>query len=109
MKQGDIVLVPFPFSDLSSIKTRPALVISNQHLKGEDVILIGLTSQRGGKYSIALENSDLEEGELPLRSFIRYHKVVSLKKSIVRRQVCTISPSKRKEVLKALGSLLEVK
>lgn len=109
MKQGDIVLVPFPFSDLTSIKTRPAVVISNRHLKGEDVILAGLTSQRGGKYSISLESTDLKEGELPLKSFIRYNKVVSLKKSIVRRQVGTISPSKKKEVMKALHSLLEVK
>lgn len=40
--KGDIVIVPFPFSDLSSSKKRPAMVISD--LKGDDIILCQITS-----------------------------------------------------------------
>ena len=40
MKAGDIVLVPFPFTDLSSTKIRPALVVSNDQVQGEDIIQI---------------------------------------------------------------------
>ena len=41
--KGDVVIVPFPFSDLTQSKRRPALVISN--LKGNDIILCQITSQ----------------------------------------------------------------
>ncbi|TET61184.1 MAG: hypothetical protein E3J52_01960 [Promethearchaeota archaeon] len=39
--KGDVVIVPFPFSDLTKSKRRPALVISN--LKGDDIILCQIT------------------------------------------------------------------
>ena len=41
--KGDVVVVPFPFSDLSQAKRRPALVISV--LEGDDLILCQITSQ----------------------------------------------------------------
>jgi len=41
--KGDVVVLPFPFSDLTQAKRRPALVISE--LKGDDVILCQITSQ----------------------------------------------------------------
>ena len=46
-RRGDIVLVPFPFTDLSATKKRPALVVSpdkfNEH--AQDVVLVAITSQ----------------------------------------------------------------
>lgn len=51
--KGDVVVLPFPFSDLSSSKKRPALVIAN--LKGDDLILTQITSQtKKDSYSIEL-------------------------------------------------------
>jgi mRNA interferase MazF len=45
--QGDVVLVPFPFSDLSAIKQRPALVISPERLNEArpDLVVLAITSQ----------------------------------------------------------------
>jgi mRNA interferase MazF len=42
--KGDIVVIPFPFSDLSGSKKRPALVLAN--LQGDDIILCQITSQQ---------------------------------------------------------------
>ena len=51
--KGSIVIVPFPFSDLSNSKRRPALVLAN--LKGDDLILCQITSQAfNDDYSIIL-------------------------------------------------------
>ena len=46
-KRGDVVLVPFPFTDLSSAKHRPALVISADALNSmrDDVLVAAITSQ----------------------------------------------------------------
>ncbi len=48
-KRGDIVLVPFPFTDLSSSKRRPALVVSPDwfNSSNQDLVLVGITSQIG--------------------------------------------------------------
>ena len=45
-KRGEIVLIPVPFSDLSSVKKRPVLVISNMahNMKNNDIIVVAITS-----------------------------------------------------------------
>ena len=49
--KGDVVVVPYPFSDFSAVKRRPALVIAE--LTGDDVILSQITSHRvGDAYAI---------------------------------------------------------
>lgn len=55
--KGDIVVVPFPFSDLTSAKRRPALVIAE--LEGDDLILCQITSQQiRDRYAILIDDSD---------------------------------------------------
>jgi mRNA interferase MazF len=46
-KRGDIILVMFPFTDLSSAKQRPALVVSSDALNAasDDVLVAAITSQ----------------------------------------------------------------
>jgi mRNA interferase MazF len=61
--RGDVVVVPFPFSDLTQAKRRPALVVAT--LTGDDVILCQVTSQSvRDQYSIPLTSSDFEFGSL---------------------------------------------
>ena len=56
--KGDIVVVPFPFSDLSQSKRRPALVIAA--LDGDDLILCQITSQTvNDKYALTLDEKGL--------------------------------------------------
>lgn len=105
LKQGTIVLVPFPFSDLSSVKTRPALVISNSFLKGDDVILLAITSQKNDFHEVKITNNDLESGNLPIISYVRTNKVVSLQKSIIRKVVARVAKPKLSNILKDFGEL----
>jgi len=61
--KGDVVVIPFPFSDLTQTKRRPALVISA--LEGDDVILCQITSRTiRDNYAIPLEDKDFKTGEL---------------------------------------------
>lgn len=66
-RRGDIVLVSFPFTDLSSSKRRPALVISPDGFndQSQDVVLVAITSQTSADNAIALRPDDSIDGELP--------------------------------------------
>ncbi len=68
--KGDVVVIPFPFSDLTQTKRRPALVISA--LEGDDVILCQITSRTiRDNYAILLEDKDFKTGELKQSSNVR--------------------------------------
>jgi mRNA interferase MazF len=69
-RRGDIVLVSFPFTDLTFAKRRPALVVSPDIFNeiNEDLILLAVTSQLSPfPHSIPVLPGDCEEGALPQR------------------------------------------
>ena len=67
--KGDIVVVPFPFSDLSTFKRRPAFVLAQ--LPGPDIILCQITSkQKEDGFAVELKISDFKSGGLNLTSYI---------------------------------------
>ena len=85
-KKGDIVIIGFPFSDLSSTKKRPALVISNTTVNNTgDYLMVQITSRiRKDSLSLPIEKSDFVNGkELPLQSCIRLHKIFLLNESLI--------------------------
>lgn len=68
VKQRDIILIKFPFYDLTGAKVRPALVISNDKYNSSklDAIVLAITSNVSGvQYKVFIENKDLESGNLP--------------------------------------------
>lgn len=86
--QGDVVLIPVPFSDLKQHKQRPVLIIStdNYNQSNEDIVVVEITSKlKRLDYSIIIEPKDLIEGVLKLISEIRVDKIYTLSKSIVRK------------------------
>ncbi|MBI2106070.1 type II toxin-antitoxin system PemK/MazF family toxin [Candidatus Woesearchaeota archaeon] len=105
--KGEIVVLPFPFSDLSASKKRPALVISV--LEGEDIILCQITSRasRKDKYSIELSKKDFKKGGLPVESIIRPNRIFTADKSIVLNKAGLIQDKKLKEVQYKLVEIIK--
>lgn len=95
MTKGDIVLVPFPFTDLSSKKRRPALVLLSGDL---DIVLAFITTKLfyEEEFSIVVESSD--ETGLKKQSLIRLDKLVTLDKELVIGRLGKIPDSKLSEV-----------
>jgi mRNA interferase MazF len=82
--QREVVLVPFPYSDLSSAKRRPVLIVSNNEFNDQfqDVLVCVITSNLFvDEYSVKLENKDLEIGILPESSIVKTHKLFTIEKS----------------------------
>ena len=80
-KQGDILLIPIPFTDLSSQKRRPVIVISNDQYnrKTSDVMVVAVTSNpQVTDYSLSITSSDLIEGTLNRPGKIRVDKDLHL-------------------------------
>ena len=87
--KGDVVVIPFPFSDLSGSKRRPAMVLAD--LPGSDIILCQITSRyRKDKYAIGLSQTDFETGELPVQSYIRISRIFTADKNIILRKAGTV-------------------
>ena len=103
-RRGDIVLVPFPFTDLSSTKKRPALVVSpdkfNEH--AQDVVLVAITSQPSDSHVVSLDEHDDVDGKLPLTSFVKVSKLFTTHPTLVLKKVCAIKPARLNVVLKEL-------
>lgn len=96
--KGDVVVVPFPFSDLSQSKRRPALVIAN--LQGDDLILCQITSQSFSDiYAISLSNHDFQKGSLKKQSNIRPNRIFTADIHIILYKVGKLKENKISEVI----------
>jgi mRNA interferase MazF len=103
--KGDVIVLPFPFSDLSNAKKRPALVVAN--LKGDDLILAQITSnKKSDDYSINLKKEDFQKGQLGLTSNIRPNRLFTADKSLFLYKAGMIKKTKITKVEKELIKIL---
>ena len=104
--KGDIVVIPFPFSDLSGSKRRPALVIAD--LDGDDVILCQITSVvRNDNYAVPIDDADYESGMLPVKSFVRPNKIFTADRHLVLYSPCQLKSEKVRAITDAIIDMLE--
>ena len=104
--RGDVAVVPFPFSDLSSVKKRPALVLFV--LSDDDIVLCQVTSKdKGDKLAIELGIDDFLEGGLTRVSYIRPSRIFTAEKSIIQYKAGSIKKEKSDQVKDLIVSLLD--
>lgn len=100
-KRGDIVLVSFPFTDLSSSKRRPALVVSpdafNERM--QDLVLAAITSQLTDDRLFTIEADDCVDGTLPQTSLVKPTKLFTIHSTLVLKKICALRTEKLQAVL----------
>ena len=102
---GDIVLVPFPFTNMSQIKPRPVLILSNTayNKSSFDFVCCGITSNLNNKDdSILLDSKDMENGTIPKKSRIKISKIFTLEKTLVIKKIGRVDS----KILKSVNSYL---
>jgi mRNA interferase MazF len=102
---GDVVLIPFPYSDLSQAKRRPALIIADVGMG--DFVLCQITSRPcADRLAIPLLESDFAEGGLKRESFLRIGKLFTANVSIITGVAGRLKSVKMSEVLDVLVDIL---
>jgi mRNA interferase MazF len=111
-RQRDIVLVPFPFSDLSSQKVRPVLILSNDayNQQSADVVVCGLTTNlRPASYSVIVDVTDVEQpGTLRHKSKIKADAIASLEQSLLIKPIARLKPSVFTLVIAQIEDLIKL-
>ena len=98
---GDVVVVPFPFTDLQSHKVRPAIVVA-AFTRG-DILLCQITSRTGGHPAvIPINTTDFALGALPVASQALPHRIVTANETCVRKVAGQLTPAKLTEIREAL-------
>ena len=103
-KQKDIVLVDFPFTDLSGTKLRPALIISSDLVnKKDEFVCAQITSQmqHDGLF-IEIKNSDVLK-PMKLKSGIRIHKIFTAQKSLVYSKLSEMKSTACRSVVQEIN------
>jgi mRNA interferase MazF len=104
--KGEIVVIPFPFSDLSGSKRRPAMVIAD--LERDDILLCQITSQNSSdKLAVALTSKGFVNGSLPVDSYIRPTRIFTADKNIVVRRAGLIKTSLIDEVTQTIINIIK--
>lgn len=103
---GTVVLVPFPFSDLSQSKLRPACVLANAGR--DDVILCQITSNPyADPQAVELTDSDFEDGSLRRVSYARPGKLFTAHLTLINAVAGTLNASARRRVVERTVTLLQ--
>ena len=103
--RASVVLVSFPFSDLSDSKFRPALVLAETDRN--DMILCQITSNAGiDSKAVEIGDSDFDFGSLQKTSFARPNKIFTGHESLIAKRVGKLSSQKTLEIVEALIEIL---
>ncbi len=95
-EQGNIVLASIPFTDLTEVKKRPVLVISNEtyNSTSDDIIVLAITSNLSERnHTIRIDNDSLIWGALPKASRIKADHIIKISKQIIKKELSKVKSS----------------
>ena len=104
--KGEVIVIPFPFSDLTQAKRRPALIIAE--LEGNDLILCQITSQRiKDKYAVEISDKDFETGGLRQSSNVRPNRIFTADSHIVLYRIGNLKKTKLNEIIEKVVEIIQ--
>jgi mRNA interferase MazF len=103
--KGDVVVVPFPFSDLTQSKRRPAFVVTE--LDGDDIILCQITSKNVRDiYSVSLTESDFKTGNLKQVSNVRPNRIFTADSNIILYKIGILKKGKVSQIISKMIEII---
>jgi len=105
MKKGTIILIPFPFTDFSGMKTRPALILATDIY---DVTVAFITSKIIKQEAHDLEILPTETNGLRVESIIKLNKLATIDKELILGELGVLSESDLKAIDKKLIAVFNI-
>lgn len=108
-KKGDIVLIPFPFTDGKAHKKRPALVISNKEHHEEDFgkyVCLALTSQEAKDKRFEHKIVKWSEAGLPKKSWVVVNKTFSTEDAFIEKELGEMDTDDLRIVMEMFNSII---
>ena len=105
MKKGSVILIPFPFTDLTGSKIRPAVVLSSNEL---DVTICFITSELKWKTEYDISVFPTENNGLKVPSLIRTGKIATIDSALVLGELGELSNVEIVELDKGLRKLFQL-
>ncbi len=107
--QGDIILVPFPFTDKPALaKKRPAIIISNNTVKGDNFIVAKITSViKQGTYSFLIDSKAVDF-KLHKESEVRTDQIFTIHRSNIIKKIGTLNKPILQKLLEQIISHLKI-
>lgn len=105
MKKGDIVLIPFPFTDLTGVKTRPALILA---VFDSTLIVSFITSRLKWQAKSDISIVPDEQNGLKKPSVIRLNKITTLDKELIIGKLGSLAKDDLKNINEELASMLQL-
>src|SRR5712691_6012799 len=102
---GGIVLVPFPFSDLSQAKLRPAVALADAG-RGDWILCQVTSNPYGDPRAVHLTPSSFGSGSLRAESYARPGKLFTASRELMVAEVATLSPEAREQLIDAVVEIL---
>jgi len=95
--KGDVVVLPFPYTDFSNVQKRPAVVIAT--LRGQNTILAQITTnKRDDEDLVSLTKKDFSSGSLKFDSFIMVSLIFTVDTSKINYKAGSLKQEKIKQV-----------
>jgi len=103
LRRGDVVLVPFPFTNLSTEKLRPAVIISVDPQKTDVIIafipsVVSPAELSETDYPLSQDNPDFARTGLKKGSVFKMRKLLTIERSKITRRLGIVSPAIQKEL-----------
>jgi len=108
INQKEVVLLPYPFSNLEEKKVRPALIVSNNKFnkRSDDCVMVPLTTViKDEPYSIIIEQKDLFSGKLIRQSRIRADKIFSIEKNLIKMKIGILNKDSFEKVIEEISNI----
>lgn len=102
---GTVVLVRFPFSDLSRAKLRPSVVLADAG-RGDHVLCQVTSNPYGDPIALSLTDDSFADGSLQRTSYARPGKLFTARQSLIQSRVGTLRSETLKELLERIITLL---
>lgn len=107
-KQGDIILIPFPYTDLTGFKKRPALIISNEKInKTPDRICCLITSHEPDE-GIKIKKEHFENKTLPFQSWVKAQRIFTIHEKIILKKLSSTTKAFQRKIKEAIEENIEI-